>query len=143
MKRKLKWLAIVLAVSLLGFGTALLLWPRDRITAESWKQIQIGMSEKEVEGILGGPGTDYVKWLKEYEAWLKTEQNEPLVPNGIRFDESNGVQWNPEKHKLWFGRRGSIEIQFDDEGIVRGKIFEGLRPTDPSFFDRLRDWLGW
>jgi hypothetical protein len=32
MKRKLKWLAIVLAVSLLGFGTALLLWPRDRIT---------------------------------------------------------------------------------------------------------------
>jgi hypothetical protein len=36
MKRKLKWLAIVLAVSLLGFGTALLLWPRDRITAESW-----------------------------------------------------------------------------------------------------------
>jgi hypothetical protein len=32
MKRKLKWLTIVLAVSLLGFGTALLLWPRDRIT---------------------------------------------------------------------------------------------------------------
>jgi len=27
MKRKLKWLAIVLAVSLLGFGTALFLWP--------------------------------------------------------------------------------------------------------------------
>ena len=36
MKRKLKWLAIVLAVSLLGFGTALLLWPRDRIQ-DAWE----------------------------------------------------------------------------------------------------------
>ena len=36
MKRKLKWLAIVLVVSLLGFGMALLLWPRDRITVEWW-----------------------------------------------------------------------------------------------------------
>jgi hypothetical protein len=35
MKRKLKWLAIVLAVLLLGLGTAFFLWPRDRITAES------------------------------------------------------------------------------------------------------------
>ena len=49
MKRKLKWLAIVLGVSLLGFGTALLLWPRDRITAESWHKIRIGMTVKEVE----------------------------------------------------------------------------------------------
>jgi len=56
MKRKLKWLAIVLAVSLLGFGTALFLWPRDRITAESWQKIQIGMTEEEVAEILGGPG---------------------------------------------------------------------------------------
>ena len=40
MKRKLKWLTIVLAVLLLGFGTALLLWPRDRITAESWQKIR-------------------------------------------------------------------------------------------------------
>jgi hypothetical protein len=56
MKRKLKWLAIVLAVLLLGFGTALLLWPRDRITAESWQKIRIGMTENEVAEILGGPG---------------------------------------------------------------------------------------
>ncbi|HMF17746.1 MAG TPA: hypothetical protein VKE98_11100 [Gemmataceae bacterium] len=56
MKRKLKWLAIVLAVSLLGFRAALLLWPRDRITAESWHKIRIGMTEKEVAEMLGGPG---------------------------------------------------------------------------------------
>jgi hypothetical protein len=56
MKRKLKWLAIILAVSLLGFGTALLLWPRDRITAESWQKIRIGITEDEVAEILGGLG---------------------------------------------------------------------------------------
>jgi hypothetical protein len=31
MKRKLKWLAIVFALSLLASGTAFLLWPRDRM----------------------------------------------------------------------------------------------------------------
>ena len=59
MKRKRKWLAIVLAVSLLGFGTALLLRPRDRITAESWRKIRIGMTEDEVEEILGRPAMTY------------------------------------------------------------------------------------
>src|SRR5262249_56779776 len=56
MKRKLKWLAVVLVVLLVGFGTALYLWPRDRITAESWQKIRIGMTEDEVAEILGGPG---------------------------------------------------------------------------------------
>jgi hypothetical protein len=66
MKRKLKWLAIVLALSLLGFGTALWLWPRDRITVESWKQIRLGMTEDEVAEILGGPGENYEKYLTQY-----------------------------------------------------------------------------
>jgi len=57
MKRKLKWIAAVLAVLLLGFGTALLLWPRDRIGAESWQKIRIGMTESEVENILGSSAT--------------------------------------------------------------------------------------
>ena len=56
MKRKLKWTAVVLAVLLLGFGAAIFLWPRDRITAESWEKIQLGMTVEEVQDILGGPG---------------------------------------------------------------------------------------
>jgi hypothetical protein len=59
MKRKLKWLAIVLAVSLLGFGMALFLWLRDRISAKSWRYIEIGMTENQVEEILGGPGMSW------------------------------------------------------------------------------------
>jgi hypothetical protein len=66
MKRKLKWPAIVLAVSLLGFGTTLLLWPRDRITAESWQKIRIGMTEGEVTEILGGRGMTEAEDLAEH-----------------------------------------------------------------------------
>jgi hypothetical protein len=48
MKRKLKWISLVLAVVLLGFGAAILLWPRDRITVEivgedsNWNDIPRG-----------------------------------------------------------------------------------------------------
>jgi hypothetical protein len=50
MKRKL--MASVLALLLVGLGLALLLWPRDMITVESWRQIRFGMTEKEVEAVL-------------------------------------------------------------------------------------------
>lgn len=53
MKRKLKWIGVVLVVLVIGLGVVLFLLPRDRITVESWKQIRIGMTEKEVEGLLG------------------------------------------------------------------------------------------
>jgi len=76
MKRKLKWLAIVLAVSLLGFGAALLLWTRDRITAESWQKIRIGMTEEEVVEILGGPGMTGEEAVAEYQR-LDKELGQP------------------------------------------------------------------
>jgi hypothetical protein len=53
MKRKLKWLAIVLAVLLLGFGTAFLLRPQDRITAPGGGQPE-GLKELESQ-LKGGP----------------------------------------------------------------------------------------
>jgi len=145
MKRKLKWLAIVLAVSLLGFGTALYLWPRDRITAESWQKIRIGMTEKEVEVILGGPGASLAEHLTRWQAaekrigkklWEHFDDNELVEPKDFwkRFDEENG--------KYWLGRRGIVAIQFD-EGRVRRKQFQGLIAAEPTFIDRLRDWLGW
>jgi hypothetical protein len=116
MKRNLKWLAAVLAVSLLGFGTALLLWPRDRITKASWEKIRIGMTEKEVEGILSGPG----KILGgPGQGWDNTKRGE----------------------KVWLGRRGSILISFKN-GDVIGKFWD-KDDSGPTFIDRLRDWLGW
>src|SRR5215467_633386 len=101
MKRKLKWLAVVLAVLLLGFGTALLLWPRDPITAESWKRIRVGMTVEEVERILGRPGESLPQHIARRQAVEKRigqtflerfDDNELLEPKDFwkRFDEGNG-----------------------------------------------------
>ena len=129
MKRKLKWLAIVLAVSLLGFGAALFLWPRVRITAESYNMIEIGMTEKEVEGILGGPGKSELLNMKN----VAKEKGLPIIEM---------FQGQIPKPKIWKGRRGIVQIQLDEESRVSGKSFLGFGERS-SFIDRLRDWLGW
>jgi hypothetical protein len=144
MKRKLKWIGVVLVVLLLGFGTALFLWPRDRITAESWKQIRIGMTEKEVEAILGGPGLSEV----EYHDHIRTLEKElgkfPFGVGGEFFVEpDDAVHVAGQDLSIWIGQHGRIKIGFDPQGHATWKTYEGLRPTDPSVIDRLRDWLGW
>src|SRR5262249_32682791 len=126
MKRKLKWMAIVLVVSLLGFGTALLLWPRDhdRITVESWKKIRIGMTKAEVEEIMGVAGVRF--------------QNVPLSKlRGIEFviyaePAKNG---KCENDYWWWGRRGAITICLNDNGHVVHKDFRFVNPVDPTFID--------
>jgi hypothetical protein len=134
MKRKLKWLAIVLAVSLLGFGTALWLWPRDRITAESRQKIRIGMTEDEVVEILGGPGMNHEEYL---------HHRRDFEIEGPELDEPEWGVPDWEMGKTWIGRRGLIRINLDQENRVSWKGFDGVRWNNGSILDRLRDWLGW
>jgi hypothetical protein len=146
MKRKLKWLAVVLVVLLLGFGTVLLLWPRDRITAESWQKIQIGMSEKEVEEILGGSGMTW-KEARDQNARLEKELGRiPFEIEGPRLVEPDWslLLWGQkDRVRIWNGRRGIITIDLDQDNHVSGKEFQGVRWTNAGIIDRLRDWLGW
>jgi len=142
MKRKLKWLAIVLAVSLLGFGTALLLWPRDRITYESWQKIRIGMTEDEVVEILGRPGMS----RKEYYR-LEKELGRAFEFGGPSLQQPEtrltGFVILGNNAKIWTGRRGAIAIRLDEEKHVCSKQFQGVRWINGSILDHLRDWLGW
>ena len=144
MKRKRKWLAIVLAVSLLGFGTALLLWPRDRITAESWQKIRIGMTEKQVVEILGGPGVSGDKDWIEYLRREKVLSRRPIDFEDPRLEEP---EWRgflvSDRAKIWTGRRGFIIIDLDQDNHICWKRFQGRREINGGIFDRLRDWLGW
>lgn len=139
MKRKWKWTAVVLAVLLLGFGTALFLWPRDRITRESWEKIRIGMTEKEVEGILGGPGMNQEQYMVQWNQLTKTER---ISFDGSAFDRI-GWQRQPKNEKIWLSRRGWLGIQLDQRAQVTGKAFYAIQSADPNFIDRIRDWLGW
>jgi len=145
MKRKLKWLAIVLAVVLLGLGTALLLWPRDRITAESWQKIRIGMTEEEVAEILGGPGMSHETFLTQYDRLEKELGRSPCEFERPKLEEPEDwvfvVWW--DRARIWTGRCGIIEIELDQDNKVCWKRFKGLRWKTADVIDRLRDWLGW
>jgi hypothetical protein len=135
MKRKLKWIAVLLIVLLAGMAAALFLWPRDQITLESWKKIRIGMTENQVEEILGGPGLNVENFWRD---WWKKQQEFSLV--GFSPHEGAVVT---EPATYWVGRSGLIGIKFDEDGHVTGKIFSTVESTQQSFRDRLRDWLGW
>ena len=143
MKRKLKWLAIVLAVSLLGFGTALLLWPRDRITAESYEEIRVGMTENDVEQLLTRVGMKEENAKDQIERLTKLG-NAPFGFVGEIKQEPEG-DFEPVLTRIWIGRRAILGIEYDrvPDGRVRRKLFLGIQATEPSFMDRLRAWLGW
>jgi hypothetical protein len=138
MKRKLKWTAVVLVVLLVGFGVALFLLPRDRITAESWKKIRIGMTVEEVEEILGGPGITSEECRKRHFAPGKFSYD------GVGFREPRDrVITDGDILKNWKGKHGLMQIGLDSDGHVIAKYFLGLRSADPTFLDHIRDWLGW
>jgi hypothetical protein len=144
MKRKLKWITAVLAVSLLGFGTVLLLWPRDRITGESYQKIRLGMTEEEVAEILGGPRTTSEQIWDQFRTLAKQTGKVPFVNDGVFLEEPEGFdKREPSMSRYCPGRRGYIWIQFDQEGHVVWKCFQRGRYADSTFVDRLRDWLGW
>ena len=144
MKRKLKWIAVALAVSLLGFGTALLLWPGDRITVESWQKIRIGMTEDEVAEILGSRGMSREEEWDEYVRLEKELGQPPFEYEDLRLQEPEmGGPSNWDRVKIWTGRRRNIVIELDQDNQVCWKAFQGLRWSNGNILDRLRDWLGW
>ena len=140
MKRKLKLLAIVLAVLLLGFGAALLLWPRYRITAESWQKIRIGMTEDEVVEILGGAGINRHEDDGQFERLAKELGRPPFEFEDL---SAEGNWLFGRTGKIWTGRRGRIEIEFDQDNHVCWKAFRGGRWINQGILDRLHAWLGW
>ena len=141
MKQKLKWLAIVLAVSLLGFGTALFLMrTHARITPESWRQIEIGMTENQVEEILGVPGMG----LDQLHHFLTSVVLSEPIGYCTRLENWQirlGLD-QQDTHRFWTSQRHCLQIGFDGTGKLRGKVlWESGKPS--SIIDRLRDWLGW
>src|SRR5262249_62055690 len=116
MKRKLKWLAVVLVVLLVGFGTALYLWPRDRITAESWPNIRIGMTEDEVAEILGGPGMRREEDIAENDRLEKELGRPPFeIEDPFLEEPENRLLVARHRLKIWNGRHGTIAIELDED----------------------------
>ena len=134
MKRKRVIISVVFVLLLVGIGCAYVLLPKNKITAASWKQIQLGMTQSQVEDILGGPGVPLNEDIVEIVDRLK------IIDFGELLQQKDGVG-KTQLH--WISRNGCIEVNFDDTGHVRCKYFQEWKCADSNFLDRVRDWLGW
>ena len=83
------------------------------IVRSSYPRIEVGMSESEIESLLDGKGRRV--------AWIDTDE---VVVSG----------------KEWRTADGGYVITFDSNGRAKSIHFE---PEHPSFWHRVRDWLGW
>jgi hypothetical protein len=120
-----RWLLFaVVACGLLATGTYWLTCPRLSINEETCAKIRLGMTRAEVEALIGGPPGYY---------GYKPE---------IALDPEQGPM------QFWSGPdQFTIFVRFDDNRKVvsTGSLapFGCGIAVEPSFLDRLRNWLGW
>lgn len=116
MKRKLAWVCLLVSPLVIG-GAVLVLLPRDRITQANCERIKKGMTEKEVETILGREKD----WVDEFEAPTK------VVTCFV-----------------WQGSRGTILVGIADPlanpPLVVDAIFWKSSPQ--TVVEKMRDLLG-
>jgi hypothetical protein len=78
--------------------------PRARLQVENYPRIQIGMSQAEVEALLGGPPGNYGKYADG--GWMMTAEGY-IAPTG-------------SVERIWCDDSTRYEIYFDNKGCVAG-----------------------
>jgi hypothetical protein len=91
-----------------------------RISQEQFLSVRVGMTQKQVEGIIGYPPGNYAR------------------PGWVRFDDCNYVG---AQH--WVSDNGELFVWFDRDGCVRDVKYSFILHfgEPPSFIERLRSWL--
>jgi hypothetical protein len=122
---------LVLLTGLLGAMAYLGWWclapPSHQITRERISQLQRGMSQAEVEALLGVPPGNY----------CSTRNVELIYPRRWPLVDV------PCRGEKWISDEAGVTVYFDDAGTVvyEQVIFVVIRRR--SLLDRLRDSLGW
>jgi len=110
-----RWLVCIFLVAII-FSASFAVWliiPGSPITQANCDRIQTGMTEREVEEILGGPATETLQWPETVD--------EALI-------------------KHWGANDASILVFFDADGRVIRKVF-GLVSPRPIWWEIL-NWFG-
>jgi hypothetical protein len=132
--RRRKLLAVLAGLAVLAAGA----WPRsDRITRQNVDSIKDGMSQAEVEAILGPPGdytTGPVRWMR----WMSVD--EAVAISGSAYDSET-----PETS--WMADTGMISVRFGSHGVYI-KRFADAQKEEQTLPDNLlwrakRLWRKW
>jgi len=125
--RRVVWIVRLLALA----GTVLLLaWivSRDagrRLNREGFSQLRLGMTQAEVESLLGGPPGNYGRYDDRFAEMTMEGYERP--PGSVE--------------RVWCDDAHRFEIYFDQEDQVVG-LHRRARYQQMSQLDRLRSWLG-
>jgi hypothetical protein len=138
-KRRLLLLVAAALVLLGGAGVAL--WPsptKHHITAGTIGCIKEGMTQEEVEAIVGAPPGNYAGG-RSFAVYLAG----PSAPRWGQRWESTKVRGLADLHAAeWVGDEAAVEVWFAQDGracvVVPGVV---VRLKDP-FVNKLRRWLG-
>jgi hypothetical protein len=86
------------------------------VTEANFKRIRVGMTEAEVEGLMGGRGEDRTGCRRAYD---------------------------PTTRWRWKGPAGYAYVNLDGTGRVEEAEWYPTREPQPGPLARLRTWLGW
>jgi hypothetical protein len=126
MPKRSRLLPLCLPVLLAPAVVAWALWPGPGITRVNFGKIRAGMTERDVEDLLGCPAGDYregevLGWRPAAGGWQAEE---------ITYRRS------------WFGNDLFIHVQFDESDRVVGAFAVETWSPNPPPVQRLRHWLG-
>jgi len=117
---------VAVALACVVFLIWALLTASDTVSRGNYNKIHVGMTEAQVEALLGVPG----------------EELAPLTYEDVHADEQPGLLLRSFPHRLRHWRSGThmITVVLDSEGRVVGKSYS--RDSGVGLPRRIIDWLG-
>src|SRR5262249_52945579 len=109
---------------------ALLVAMRNKVTSANYDNIRKGMTENDVEVILGGPPGDYKSFPRPCPPGFDAKV---LTQHGVHHADGETIRG-------WMGEEGTAIIFLDSSGRVREMAFMLPRESEGRF-TRFFDWL--
>lgn len=127
-------LLVVAVLTMFAFGALWLLWPEPVIGPASYQRIELGMTEAEIEAMIGLPPShhypDRIILAPEPYGYVAAKGNYPGEGN------MPSVEWRGSKY--------SIVVFFENGQASYCGLFElGKSMKPPDLLVRIRNWLGW
>src|SRR5262245_20984655 len=122
MRKWIRRIGLAAGLVVVTAGTLFFLRLKDSINENNFEKIQIGMTEKEVETILGGPGTFM------HPLGAPVERNADFGLGGL------GIP-----HSVWMGRGTAIHIVCLDGRVIEKQL---IYFDPPNLWEQFLEFLG-